>query len=249
MEQKKNTWISALIIGVCIVISCVALAFGLSHFRSESTHVIAATGSASVDFESDIIIWRGSFSATAYTSQEAYTKIKKDAEIVKTYLTGNGVAESEIVFESVDIRRTYRDNYDENGNYIGSEADGYQLTQDVSVSSSNLDVVERVSRDISSLLDKGVELTSDSPEYYYSDLDALKLDLIDKASINAKDRIDIIARNSGASLGKLKNSSLGVFQITAKNTGTSSYSYDGAFDTSSRFKTASITVRLEYDLK
>jgi hypothetical protein len=58
-----------------------------------------------------------------------------------------------------------------------------------------------------------------------------------------------MAQNSGARIGKLRNSSLGVFQITAKNSGTGSYSYDGAFDTSSRSKTASITVRLEYDLK
>nr|MCR4798819.1 SIMPL domain-containing protein [Lachnospiraceae bacterium] len=115
--------------------------------------------------------------------------------------------------------------------------------------SSNMSQVEKISRNISSLLDKGVELSSDSPEYYYSDLDALKLDLIDKASANAKERIDIIAKNSGAKLGKLQNSSLGVFQITAQNTGTSSYSYEGAFDTTSRNKTATITVRLEYDLK
>ena len=249
MEQKKSSFGTAIIIGISIVISCIALAFGLSHFRSESTHVISATGSASVDFDADIIIWRGEFSSVAYTSQEAYTKIKKDAELVKNYLTSNGISESEVVFNSVDIGRTYKDNYDENGNYIGSEADGYRLTQSVTVSSGNLDNVEKVSRDISSLLDKGVELTSGSPEYYYSDLDALKLDLIDKASINAKDRIDIVARNSGAKLGKLKNSSLGVFQITAKNSGTGSYSYDGAFDTSSRHKTATITVRLEYDLK
>lgn len=249
MEQKKNTWLSALIIGISVMVSCVALAFGLSHFRSESTHVITATGSASVDFESDIIIWRGSFSRTAWTSQEAYTEIKKDADMVNTYLKDNGISDDEIVFDSVDIRRTYHDNYDDNGNYIGSVADGYELTQSVTVSSSNLDTVEKISRDISSLLDKGVELTSGSPEYYYSDLDALKLDLIDKASVNAKDRIDIIAKNTGAGLGKLKNSSLGVFQITAKNSGTSSYTYDGAFDTESRFKTASITVKLEYDLK
>ncbi|ADL33930.1 hypothetical protein bpr_I1191 [Butyrivibrio proteoclasticus B316] len=249
MEQKKNTWLSALIIGISVMVSCVALAFGLSHFRSESTHVITATGSASVDFESDIIIWRGSFSRTAWTSQEAYTEIKKDADMVNTYLKDNGISDDEIVFDSVDIRRTYHDNYDDNGNYIGSVADGYELTQSVTVSSSNLDTVEKISRDISSLLDKGVELTSGSPEYYYSDLDALKLDLIDKASVNAKDRIDIIAKNTGAGLGKLKNSSLGVFQITAKNSGTGSYTYDGAFDTESRFKTASITVKLEYDLK
>ena len=249
MEEKKKSWVNVLILGVCIVLSCGLIAFGLSHFRSESSHVISATGSASVDFEADIIIWRGSFSSVAYTSQEAYSNIKKDADYVKQYLLDNNVDESEIVFSSVDIRQTYRDLYDDNGNYIGSEADGYKLTQSVTVSSNNIDNIEKVSRDISTLLDKGVELTSDYPEYYYSDLDALKLDLIDKASVNAKERIDIVAKNSGARLGKLKNSSLGVFQITAKNSGTSSYSYDGAFDTSSRYKTATITVRLEYDLK
>ena len=247
--EKKSSWLTALIIGLCIVISCVALAFGLSHFRAESSHVITATGSASVDFDADIIIWRGSFSATAYTSQEAYSKIKGDADLVKNYLSKNGVSDDEVVFNSVDIGRTYDDVYDENGNYSGSVATGYQLTQSVTITSSNIETVEKISRDISTLLDQGVELTSDSPEYYYSGLDDLKLDLIDKASANAKERIDIMAENTGARLGKLNNSSLGVFQITAKNTGTSSYSYDGAFDTSSRHKTASITVRLEYGLK
>ena len=249
MEQKKLSWLNPLIIGLCIVISCISLAFGLAHFRSESAHVITATGSASVDFEADIIIWRGYFSATAYTSQDAYNIIKSEADQVKKYLLANNLTEDEVVFNSVDISQIYRDIYDDNGNYIGSEADGYRLTQSVTITSSNIDNVEKISRDISSLLDLGVEFTSESPEYYYSGLDDLKLDLIDKASINAKDRIDIIAKNSGARLGKLKNSSLGVFQITAKNSGTSSYSYDGAFDTDSRYKTATITVRLEYDLK
>ena len=133
MEQKKTSPVNALIIGLCIVVSCVSLAIGLAHFRSESSHVITATGSASVDFEADIIIWRGSFSAVAYTSQDAYSKIKQDAELVKNYLTSNGVTDEEIVFNSVDISRTYRDVYDVNGNYVGSEADGYQLNQDVTV--------------------------------------------------------------------------------------------------------------------
>ena len=118
MEQNKHSWISALIIGLSVMISCAAIAYGLSHFRSESTHVIAATGSSSVDFEADIIIWRGSFSAVAYTSQDAYSKIKSDADRVKKYLTENGISEDEIVFNSVDIGRTYSDNYDMNGNYI-----------------------------------------------------------------------------------------------------------------------------------
>ena len=249
MEQTKKGWMNALIIGICIITSCAFIAFGLSHFKSDSSHLITATGSASVDFQSDTIIWRGYFSAVADTSKDAYIKIKDDAKRVRKYLTSNGISENEIVFNSVDIGRTYRQLYDVNGNNVGSEPDGYELSQKVTITSSNLDTVERISRDISSLLDQGVEFTSDSPEYYYSDLDALKLDLISKASANAKNRIDIIAKNTGASVGKLKNSSLGVFQITAKNSGTSDYSYEGSFDTTSREKTASITVHLEYDIK
>lgn len=250
MENKQNkSWISALIIGLSVVASCALIAVGLSHFRSQNTHTIAATGSASVDFESDLIIWRGSFSAQDYTSKAAYDKIKGDSSKVKKYLIDNGITEEEIVFNSVDIWKTYKDIYDDNGNYIGREQDGYSLEQSVVVTSSNIDTVERISRDISSLLESGVEFESQSPEYYYSGLDSLKLDLIERATANARERINIMAANSGARIGKLRNSNLGVFQITATNSGTDSYSYDGYLDTSSRYKTATITVRLEYDLK
>ncbi len=251
MEQntKKTNWLSALIIGICIVASCGAIAFGLLHFKSDSEHTISATGSASIDFEADTIIWRGTYSAWAPSSKDAYKKIRKDADRVMDYLLDNDLSEDEIVFNSVDITQNYKENYDDNGNYIGSEPNGYTLTQSVIITSNNVEIVEKISRDISSLLDSGVELTSGSPEYYYSDLDALKLSLIDKASKNARERIEIVANNAGASVGKLKNSNLGVFQITAKNSGTGSYSYDGAFDNTSRYKTATITVRLEYDLK
>ena len=251
MEQntKKTNWLSALIIGICIVASCGAIAFGLLHFKSDSEHTISATGSASIDFEADTIIWRGTYSAWALSSKDAYKKIRKDADRVMDYLLDNDLSEDEIVFNSVDITQNYKENYDDNGNYIGSEPNGYTLTQSVIITSNNVEIVEKISRDISSLLDSGVELTSGSPEYYYSDLDALKLSLIDKASENARERIEIVANNAGAKVGKLKNSNLGVFQITAKNSGTGSYSYDGAFDNTSRYKTATITVRLEYALK
>ncbi len=250
MENKGNkSWLTALIIGISIVLSCCALAFGLLNFRSNEKHTISATGSASQDFESDLIIWRGSFSAHANTSAVAYESIKDDADRVRAYLMENGVNNDEIVFNSVDISQRTKDVYDDNGNYTGYVFDGYDLYQSVVITSKDVDKVEKISRDISSLLESGIEFNSSSPEYYCTTLDSVKLDLIDKASANARERISIIADNSDAQLGKLTSSSLGVFQITAQNSGTSGYAYDGAFDTSSRMKTASITVRLEYSLK
>lgn len=247
--MEKKSFVPTLIIGICIVASAVAIGWGLAHFRSGVERSISATGSASMNFESDLIVWRGDFSAHADTSEAAYRYLKQDSDAVKKYLKDNGIKEEDITFSSVYIYHTMRDIYDENGNYRGSEYDGYDLSQTVTVTSTNLDDVEKVATDISSLLASGIQFTSGAPEYYYTKIDDLKLELIDSATENAKQRVDIMASKSGAKLGKLSNSNLGVFQITAMNTGASSYSYDGCLDTSSRMKTASITVKLTYDLK
>ena len=192
------------------------------------------------------IVWRGSFSAYGMTTKEAYGVIKDNAEIVKQYLLDNGITESELVFSSIDISQRYRTEYDEEGNYKREYPDGYDLYQGLTVTSTDIDKVELVSRDITKLIESGVELASYSPEYYCTKLDEVKLDLIEKATDNARQRIDILVEGTGSRRGKLLTASLGVFQITPTNSGSSSYSYDGAFDTKSRYKTATVTVRLNY---
>lgn len=249
MRSKGKSFIPALIVSIAVIISCALLVIGFLTYKMQEGHTISATGSASVDFSSDLVVWRGSFSVQNPTSKGAYSQIKNDAKIVKNYLLENGIKADEIVFNSVDIHQMTEDKYDENGNFLGSYLSGYELTQAVAVTSKDLDSVDKISRDISSLLESGVEFESNSPEYYCTTLDDVKLDLIEQASENAKKRIEIMASGSDASLGKMQNCTLGIFQITAKNTGTSNYSYDGYLDTSSREKTASITVHMTYGLK
>lgn len=247
--QDKLSIIYAAIFGVCIVISAFCVGWGLANFRSGVEHSISATGSANLNFESDLIVWRGSFSTHAETSKSAYKRLQSDADAVKKYLIDNGLQENEFAFSSVNINHISKEIYDENGNFRGTEYDGYDLYQSITVSSHNLDAVEKVSTDISSLLSSGIQFTSGAPEYYCTTMDDLKLELIEKATKNARMRVDLMAANSGARIGKLLNSNLGVFQITAMNTGSSAYTYDGCLDTSSRMKTATITVKLTYDLK
>jgi hypothetical protein len=61
-------------------------------------------------------------------------------------------------------------------------------------------------------------------------------------------RAENIAKNSGASLGKLISANMGIFQITGQNSG-EDYSWGGTFNTSSKAKTASITMKLDYHIK
>lgn len=243
--------VSTIILAVTIIISTIGSVFLFTEYKKEAgdTSMISATGSAEIDFDADLVVWRGSFTASAVTSVEAYDKIKNDTTAVREYLLNNGINEQELVFNSVNIREITRSNYTENGSYINSTLEGYKLSQSIVVTSKDIDKVEKVSRDISTLLENGVEFESDSPEYYCEKLNEVKLELIKLATANAKERINIMANESGAKLGKLLNSKLGVFQIVARNSGTSSYAYDGYFDTSSRYKTANITVRLEYQTR
>ncbi len=249
----NGSWKGVLIalIAAAAAIACVMI-FSLSLVNYKKTSGgggLTATGSASCDFESDLIVWRGSFSAYGDTTSSAYSIIKNDAQVVREYLLQNGVTEDELVFSSVDISRRYRTEYDQNGNYIRDYPDGYDLYQSLTVTSTDIDKVEQISRDITQLIESGVQLVSNAPEYYCTTLDEVKLDLIQKATENAKQRIDIMAEGTGSTPGKLLSASLGVFQITAKNSGAGEYTYDGAFDTSSREKTAMITVRLNYEAK
>ena len=248
MKEYKGI-IIALIAGICAII-CVNMLSErfVSYKKTSGSGGLTATGSASCDFESDLIVWRGGYTAYGTTAQEAYRKLSKDADAVKKYLLENGVTEDEMTFGAISMSQRWTYEYNDDGYEIARYEDGYDLYQDISVTSSDVDKVDSISRDVTQLIESNVQFTSYSPEYYYKKLDELKLQLIEESTINAKERIDIMAEGTGAKLGDLLNANLGVFQITAQNTN-SDYSYGGAFDTSSRFKTASITVKLNYSVQ
>ncbi len=107
--------------------------------------------------------------------------------------------------------------------------------------------IEDVSSKTSELINSGIELTSNSIQYTYSNLPSLKQSLIEKATKDANERATKIVKTAEGSLGKLKSASMGVFQITGQGS-TAEDSYGGNNDTFSKNKTARITVRLEYIL-
>jgi uncharacterized protein len=147
----------------------------------------------------------------------------------------------------VDMQRNYETIFDNNGRSIGTRFSGYNLTGTVTVDSRNIPIVEKLSREITGLLQKGIELNSTPPAYYYSGLNELKIDLLARAAADARQRAESIAKNSEASLGRVKKANMGVFQITGKNSN-EDYSYGGVFNTSSKEKTASITLKCDYQV-
>ena len=240
MKNNLNT----IIIASAIILS-VFIAAAAFKYKSKASETIVVTGLAERSFTSDQIVWSASFSRTGLDLPAVYASLKADESEIKKYLTGNGIADSSIIFSSIDIQKNYREVYDENGRQRSSEFSGYTLTGNVTVDSRDIQKVEKLSREITGLLEKGIELNSRAPNYYYTRLNELKIDLLAKAAQDAKLRAETIAQNSKTSLGSIKKANMGVFQITGKNSN-EEFSYGGSFNTSSKAKTASITLRVEY---
>lgn len=239
----KN-YIGAAIIAVSVIVGLFIVGNAYK-YKFKSTETISVTGLAEKNFTSDLIVWSGSFNRYGLELKSAYAILKADESDIRSYLNSRGIADSNIVFSSIAISKNFRRIYDDKGNEISAEFTGYTLTGNVRVESKDINRVEKLSREITELLEKGIELNSNVPEYYYTRLNELKIDLLAKASEDAKTRAETIAKNSGGSLGGIKKATMGVFQITGKNAN-EDYSYGGAFNTSSKEKTASVTLKVDY---
>ena len=237
----------AAIFAISILGASIALAYAYKT-RGDRPGNISVTGLGSIDFESDEISWSGVFETSNVDLAEGFESIRRDKKIVENYLSKKGISPNEITFNQVNTSEEERSVYNENGKYVGSEFEAYNLRQEVRIYSKDLNKVIEVSREISELLEQGVEIKSYNPKYYYSELDKLKLNLIEQASENGRIRAEQIATNSKSMLKGLKNARLGVFQILGYNSG-ESYSWSGTFNTSSRWKTASITVKMDFEVE
>lgn len=239
----KN-YFSAAIIALAAII-CFWILGNAYKYKFKTAETISVTGLAEKDFVSDQIVWTGNYSRKMMDLKAAYTLLKEDESKIRTYLKERGITDNEMVFSAVNINKDFDRKTDASGREIANEFTGYNLKQDVTIDSKNIDKIEKLSREVTELIQSGIEFNSSSPSYYFTKLAELKLDLLAKASADAKQRAETIAKNSGSSLGKIKKANMGIFQITGKNSN-EDYSYGGALNTSSKNKTASITTKIDY---
>lgn len=246
ISTMKNN-LTAIFFSISIIIAAYLLGHAFMN-RNNTDGIIAVTGLGNADFSSDLIVWEGSFSKESYNLQQAYSDLEKDKKIISEYLLTKGIKANELVFNAVNSQKKTRGKYSNDGKYIGEEFLGYSLTQSLQIDSNDVEKVESISREITELLNKGIEFYSRSPRYYYTKLADLKIEMISKATADAKQRAEMIANNSGGQLGDLISAKMGIFQITGQNSD-ETYSWGGTFNTESEEKTASITMKLNYKIK
>lgn len=247
--MKKTTFVYGVaIFGICMII---AVWLGGKWFNQARGHAktVSVVGMAQRDFDSDLIVWRISYNVLNMDMKEGYTELKNINKTVREYLTSKGIADAELDFKAIKTNKETDYHWDNNANRSYYTFLGYRLTQGVCIESQDVEKVEKISREITELLDKGINLDNNDVSYYYTKLSDLKIEMLAEATDNAKQRAQTIAKSAGSRLGGLQTANMGVFQITAPNSADEDYSWGGTFNTSSKKKRASINMRLTYNVK
>jgi len=241
MNKNKTIYI------VSTTLIVIALILGIS-FKSAFNHInsIKVTGSSKTDFISDTIVWKATFGTKNLVLEQAYKKLDKDKKIISKYLIDNNVPKEDFIFSSISMSKDYENRTDRDG-IRTREFVGYSLHQNIKIESKAVDEIEYLSREVTTLIDKGLEIQSERPYYFYSNLSDLKINMIAEATKDASLRASKIAESANSRLGKLIKAQMGVFQIIAKNS-TENYTWGGRHNKTSKHKTATITAKLEYSI-
>ena len=222
---------------------------------------ITVKGSAKKAIQSDLISWTGTLVAENADLVKAYEKLKADADRVAEFLKEKGVKEKEITFSSVSTERVYeREIVPQPAKIVDGKLEAqeprvlpskriekYVLHQSVTIESGDMKIVPEVSRSVTSLIQAGVEIDSGSPNYLYTKLSELKLDMLAEASKDAATRAEQVVKNAHGKLGRLVEAQMGIMQINPK--GSTATSAEGNNDTTSFEKEITSVVTARFELK
>ncbi len=239
----------AAIAGVSAV-ACVVITTRAYQKTRRSGEIIRVTGSARREIRSDFIIWQCTAKEERPTATAAFASLHSDTGRIVDYLKKQGIKPEEIVPMPINtsVLHPPLDANVRDDSAVSRPITGYRLTQAIQVRSKDVVHVDTVARGATELMSLGIPLTSDAPEFLYTGIDKLKLELLNEASSDARSKAEGIAISCGSHVGELKYARAGVTQIEALSA-TEGVTDTGANDTSSLDKKVTVVVRTDFTIK
>lgn len=229
---------AALVLGVCAILAAVTFGMFFYHARSDR-QTIQVTGAATERFSSDVVKWSITLSRQVGTGElpRGYSLLRDDVDRVRDRLGRAGVGEEAVGVQPVNARPSY----DNRGN-----RDGFVVDQRLYVvAEEGGEAVESLALDPGELVAGGTVLESSMLEYFYSEIDSLKHELLARATADARRRAEEIAGGSDLEIEGIVSARAGVFQITEPwSTEVSGF---GMHNTSTRDKEITVTVHATFE--
>lgn len=239
-SQNKNYVAAAAVLGMCIIIAFSVGAYVFYRVRAMD-NTLSVTGSATQSVRADSAKWTLTVNRPAIEENVAAVqgRVSRDIQTVTKFFIDGGISADKIQVTPVSVNIDW-------SREAGAPR-SYTVQQQITVSSDDTALIDRLSQDIGSLAARGLLVSANQPEYYVSSLPEIRVALIGKAVEDAKARAQSIAESTGQKVGALKSASSGVVQVMApQSVDIADY---GSYDTSTVDKTVMVTARAVFYLR
>ena len=231
-----------------LIISAIILAFGTGYglslvgqgLAARAGNAVTVTGQSRTNAVADNAVWTLNVQESSPLVASAVTKVEASVAALTKYLVQGGISASAI--QTGGVNTNALSDY-KNGNPTGAIL-SYQANQNVTVRSTNVNLVNSLSNGIGSLLQTGVNVNNYGPQFYVSNLAALRPGLLAKAMVDAKARGISMTAAVGSKLGSVIAVSSGPVQVTSPDSVDTSAG--GMYDTSTIQKTVTVTVSVSF---
>ena len=238
-------------IALAVVASTAIAASAWKHVKTRpKERTIEVTGSAKKRIVSDLIEWQGSIETRNMDRTTAYRELKTNVDKALGWLEKQGMDRKTIRVSSAHTSEEYETEYEgvADQRIQREKFTGYKMSQTISIRSTDVEKVERISREVTELLEQGISVTSYAPAYYYTKLGELKIEMLAAASADARERAENIVSKAGkARLGRLEDADMGVINVNPANS--TDTSWQGNNDTTSLEKDILTIVHATFELK
>jgi len=179
----------------------------------EPLRIVTVKGLSERPVKADLGFWPLRFVATGPNLEAARAGLETSERSVRQFLGGKGFDEGDISVQNITVEDRYA------GYNAGNTPDDarFVLTEDMLVTSRDVDALASATRAIADLLRSGVVFSSDAysagPSFIFTGINDLKSEMLTEATQRARDTAQQFASESGAEVGDIQTANQGVFEI------------------------------------
>ena len=216
--MDKGKLFSGLAIMVGLVVLGLMIPRAVSVYRSYD-RTVDVNGLCEREVKADRVIWPITYKVMADDIRSIYSQLDGSVATIKDFLLSGGISEDEISVSVPSVSDKFANEYGENQRTFR-----YIAKNVVTVCTDKVDLVLALMARQSELLKKGIVTESNDwenrVEFSYEGLNDIKPEMIEIATMNAREAAQKFAKDSGSRLGKIKTANQGTFSIVDRDRNT-----------------------------
>lgn len=215
--ENKNLYAVCLLAG--LVFLGIMIPTAVSKFRAYD-RTVTVKGLSEREVNADKVIWPLSFNVVGNDLNTVYAEIDRNTLAIKKFLMDGGISDEEISVSLPTLSDKYAQEYGSNDRTYR-----YFSKNVVTVCTDKVDTVLALMPRQSELMKKGIAVGSGNSwdnqvQFQFEGLNAIKPEMIEDATKNAREAAGKFAKDSDSRLGKIKTASQGTFTITDRDSNT-----------------------------